>query len=126
MSVHKPRSTWVKNTGRGGGGTWLFQRLTGLFVAVILLSHFCINHFVGGGDVSYEVVRERLSSPMYKMLELGFLWFALWHGLAGVWVVVADYVKHHGWRVFLYGLMVLGGTLLGALGTYTIVAFPFK
>lgn len=124
--TQKIRSTWVRNTGRGGGSNWMFQRLTGLFIMIVILSHFAINHFHGSGEVSYEVVRARLSSPLYKSIEIGFLLFALWHGLSGLWVVAADYIKHHGWRTFVYATIVLGGAAIGCLGALTILSFPYN
>jgi len=117
---------WFRNTGRGGASLWFFQRVTGLFIIIMILFHFCINHFVGTGRITYETVTARLSHPLWKCFDLAFLAFALWHGLAGVWAVAADYVSNHGWRLFIISVMVLFGGTLGALGMVTILGFPFK
>jgi len=116
---------WVKNTGRGGALTWLLQRVTGLFIVLMILLHFWINHLVGTGEVTYETVFRRLSHPLWKCFDMAFLTFALYHGLAGVWVVAADYVKRDGWRTFVYIAIVFAGIVLFCLGTITIVRFPF-
>jgi len=116
----------VRNTGRGGALTWFLQRVTGLFIVLMILLHFGINHLLGTGDVTYDIVRQRLACPLYKAFELAFLSFALYHGLAGVWVVAADYVKKDGWRLFVFTALILGGLCLFALGTYTIISFPYN
>ncbi len=120
------QSMWVRNTGTGGSRTWLFQRLTGLFIVLIILLHFGINHLIGTGEVTYDVVANRLSNPLWKCFDMAFLTFALYHGFAGVWVVVADYVQTNSWRLAIYSALILSGILLYALGTITILGFPFK
>ena len=122
--AHRKQSTWFRNTGRGGSLTWFLQRATGLFIVLMILFHFGINHLVGGGEVTYEVVYNRLSHPLYKVLEMSFLTFALYHGLAGLWVVAADYVKNEGWRMLVFGALILAGAVLFLLGSYTIITFP--
>lgn len=124
--MERLQSTWVRNTGQGGASTWLIQRLTGIFIVVIILVHFGINHLVGSGDVTYQAVQARLSSPLWKCFDMAFLTFALYHGLAGVWVVACDYVRNSGWRLFIYSSIVLFGACLFGLGALTIIGFPFK
>lgn len=121
----RTQSMWVRNTGAGGARTWLLQRLTGIFIVLMILLHFGINHLVGSGVVTYDVVANRLSNPLWKCFDMAFLTFALYHGLAGVWVVLADYVNKNGWRLFIYSALVLGGVALYALGAITILGFPF-
>jgi succinate dehydrogenase / fumarate reductase, membrane anchor subunit len=120
------KSTWVRNTGQGGAWTWLFQRLTGIFIVVIILLHFGMMHMSGGGEITYKVVAARLSNPMWKCFDIAFLVFALYHGLAGAWVVASDYVKNSGWRMFIYSSLTLVGVGLFSIGAVTIIAFPFK
>ncbi len=109
--------------GDSGMRRWFFQRITGIFLVVLLLVHFTIMHFIGTGETTYQTVASRLASPLWKTFDLAFLVFALYHGLAGLWVVVDDYVHKDGWRIFIYSLIVLGGALLLALGALTIITF---
>ncbi len=122
----RAQSVWVRNTGRGGAALWLLQRITGIFIVLMILIHIFINHFVGTGQVTYEAVMARLSNPLWKCFDLAFLAFALSHGFAGLWVFFADYINNHGWRLFIISALVLAGGALGALGAVTILGFPFK
>jgi succinate dehydrogenase / fumarate reductase membrane anchor subunit len=110
-------------TGDSGTKRWFYQRITGIFLVVLLLIHFTIMHFIGTGETNYQAVAPRLASPYWKTFDLAFLIFALYHGLAGLWVVVDDYVHKDGWRIFIYSLIVLGGALLLVLGALTIITF---
>jgi succinate dehydrogenase / fumarate reductase membrane anchor subunit len=110
-------------TGDSGTKRWFYQRITGIFLVVLLLVHFTIMHFIGTGETDYQTVAPRLASPYWKTFDLAFLIFALYHGLAGLWVVIDDYVHKDGWRIFIYSLIVLGGALLLVLGALTIITF---
>ncbi len=110
-------------TGDSGTKRWFYQRITGIFLVVLLLVHFTIMHFIGTGETTYQAVAPRLASPLWKTFDLAFLVFALYHGLAGLWVVIDDYVHKDGWRIFIYSLIILGGALLLVLGALTIITF---
>ncbi len=110
-------------TGDSGMKRWFYQRLTGIFLAVLLVAHFTIMHFIGTGEIDYRTVAQRLSSPYWKTFDLAFLVFALYHGMAGLWVVIDDYVHKDGWRIFIYSVVVLAGVLLLIIGGLTIITF---
>lgn len=110
-------------TGDSGTKRWFYQRITGIFLVVLLLVHFTIMHFIGTGETNYQTVAPRLASPYWKTFDLAFLVFALYHGMAGLWVVIDDYVHKDGWRIFIYSLIVLIGALLLILGALTIITF---
>lgn len=110
-------------TGDAGIKRWFYQRITGIFLVILLLVHFTIMHFIGSGETNYQTVAPRLASPYWKTFDLAFLVFALYHGMAGLWVVIDDYVHNDGWRIFIYSLLVLVGAILLILGTLTIVTF---
>ncbi len=103
-----------------GALSWFLQRITALYLFVFLIAHFVIMHFVGTGEVTYETVAPRLSSPLWKAGDLLFLVFALYHGLNGLWQVLEDYTKSRGLRLFLYSLILTIGIILLVVGTVTI------
>jgi succinate dehydrogenase hydrophobic anchor subunit len=60
---------------------------------------------------------------MWKTLEMGFLAFALFHGINGIWMILADYV-HRSWlRVILFSILCVGALTLFVLGAVTILPF---
>jgi len=110
-------------TGDSGTKRWFYQRITGIFLVVFLIAHFTIMHFIGTGKIDYQTIAPRLASPLWKTFDLAFLVFALYHGMAGLWVIIEDYVHKDGWRIFIYSLIILAGTLLLIIGGLTIITF---
>lgn len=103
-----------------GAIAWFLQRVTAIYLFVFLIAHFVIMHFVGTGEVTYETVAPRLSSPLWKAGDLLFLIFALYHGMNGVWQVLEDYVRSRSLRLFLYSLVLTLAIVLLVVGTITI------
>lgn len=116
----------VRETVRSGGaGGWLFQRISGVVLAVVLVVHFFVQHFSAGAakGINYASVAARLSQPWYKAFAMLFLAFALWHGMYGLWLVIEDYV-HTSWkRMLLYGLLWTAGIVALGLGAITVIPF---
>ena len=112
-----------KTSGNSGAFAWFYQRITGIFLFVILLLHFTIMHFAGTGDVTFDVIKDRLADPYWKMLDLSFVVFALYHGLNGIWMAIQDYIHSEGWRTVIYTLLVLLGLFLFFLAAVTLIPF---
>ena len=112
-----------KISGNSGAFSWFYQRITGIFLFIILLLHFTIMHFAGSGDITYNTVMARLKDPFWKMIDLSFVVFALYHGLNGIWMGIQDYVRNEGWRTVVYTLIVVGGLFLFFLAAVTLIPF---
>jgi len=109
-----------------GSWRWLFQRISGIALLAMLLTHFGVTHYFPGGEVTYQKVALRLSQPEWKFFNLTFLVLAIYHGLNGGWTILEDYLEK-GWpRVTLFGVILIAGLSLLVLGTLTIVAFQPK
>ena len=98
-----------------GAFHWLFQRISGIFIAVILAIHLGAVHF-GSSPVD-------LGSPTWKVFHLLFLFLLLYHILNGVWLMIEDYVRTPWLRVSLYGLIWTVGGVFLILGFVTLVPF---
>ena len=98
-----------------GASSWLFQRISGILIAVILVIHLGAVHF-GASPVD-------LGSPFWKFFHLGFVILLLYHILNGFWLLVGDYVKTHWLRVSLYGISWIVGIAFLILGFVTLVPF---
>ncbi len=106
-----------------GALRWLLQRVSGIVLLVVLFLHFGVTHYFPGGEVTYQNVVARLSHPFWKLLNMTFLVLCLYHGLNGGWSILEDYLEKAWLRVTLFGLLLVGGLILMALGTLTIVSF---
>ena len=108
----------------GGIYGWLFQRISGVVLIILLCAHFIIMHYFADGEVSYDIVKERLANPFWKTFDMTFLSLALYHGLNGAWSVVQDYFPKPVVRIIVFSFLCCLGLILLVLGTITIV--PFK
>jgi succinate dehydrogenase / fumarate reductase membrane anchor subunit len=110
----------MRQTGSYG---WLFQRLSGVILFVLLLVHFVLMHYLGGEKKMYADVVRRLSNPHWKTFDLVFLGLGLYHGWYGVWGIVGDYVRNGAVRILSLVLIVTAALVLFSLGLVTILAF---
>jgi succinate dehydrogenase / fumarate reductase, membrane anchor subunit len=112
-----------ENVTSGGAVLWLFQRVTGVYLAVVLFAHVWLLHYLLREDLSFAAVSDRLATPLWKTIDISFLVVALFHGLYGLWIVLEDYI-HWGWaRIFLYSAISLAALVALVLGILTILPF---
>ena len=107
----------------GGGLSWLFQRLSGVYLLAIILIHFWFIHYAGNGELTYQSVAARLATPFWKTLDVSFLLLALYHGLNGIWAIAQDWVKRDGLRMLIYGVIVVVAFIFAVLGMITVIGF---
>ncbi len=103
-------------TSNGNGSFhWLFQRISGILIAIILVIHLGAVHF-GASLVD-------LGSPSWKVFHFAFVVLLLYHIVMGFWLMVEDYVRTHWIRISLYGLAWVVGLVFFILGFVTLVPF---
>ena len=109
----------------GGILLWFLQRLSAFFLLILLLGHFYFLHYYQEGFVTYEKVAARLASPHWKVLDITFLIFAMFHAMNGLWTVVVEYVHDEKrQRIFRAAFLLVGIVFLGvglfSIGTFTV------
>jgi succinate dehydrogenase / fumarate reductase, membrane anchor subunit len=105
--------------------SWLFMRLSGILLLFLAVGHVLIMHVLETGveRVNFDFVVERWSSPFWRTWDWMLLSLALLHGLAGMRVIILDYVRRPGWRlVWNWTFGVVGFTLF-VLGTVIVFTF---
>lgn len=107
---------------RSGTFNWLFQRISGVALATILGLHFVVMHLISRGVYDYRIIMERMASPAWKAMDICFLVLALYHVMAGVTLVIDDYVHRAGWRNLLYVLNWLLALFLLMYGTMIVLS----
>src|SRR5919106_3224212 len=83
--------------------TWFFMRISGLILVFLVLGHFTIVHLIDGGidRVDFAFVSGRWASPFWQTWDWLMLTLGLLHGANGMRVIIDDYVRADGKRLFL-------------------------
>ncbi|HEY3736629.1 MAG TPA: succinate dehydrogenase, hydrophobic membrane anchor protein [Jatrophihabitans sp.] len=104
---------------------WLFMRISGVVLVVLVLGHLFIMNILDGGvqRVNFAFVAGRWSSPFWQVWDLLMLWLAMIHGTNGLRTIINDYTRRDGTRVALKGLLYTATTITIALGTLVIFTF---
>ncbi len=76
--------------------------------------------------ITYEKVITRLSNPFWKLFNILFLVFGLYHGFNGIFNIIDDYIRHRGARlslisiswVVLFLLLIQGSLTIFTAGAY--------
>jgi succinate dehydrogenase / fumarate reductase membrane anchor subunit len=104
---------------------WVFMRLSGLLLVVLVFTHLFVNAFIDGGvqRISFAFVAGKYASPFWQVFDLALLWLAQLHGTNGLRVIINDYAERDGTRFWLKMLLYTTTTLIIALGTLVIFTF---
>lgn len=113
-----------------GAFFWLFQRITGVILAIFLFTHVKVLHwdfnFASQGLLDFSFVIERLQGNVgWLIFYFLFIISALFHGLNGLWAIVLDFRPARGVQlVWLTILWAVG--LLTAYYSFTTLSSFFK
>ena len=104
---------------------WVFMRLSGLALIVLVLGHLLIMNILDGGvqRINFAFVAGRWSSPFWRTWDLLMLWLAELHGTNGLRTVINDYAERAQSRFWLKMLLYASATLVLTLGTVVIFTF---
>jgi succinate dehydrogenase / fumarate reductase, membrane anchor subunit len=98
-----------------GAFNWLFQRISGILILIILLIHLGAIHF------GFNIVD--LGTPAWKVFHLFFVGLLLYHIMNGFWILIEDYVETRWLRLSLFSITWIVGVVFLILGFVTIVPF---
>jgi succinate dehydrogenase / fumarate reductase, membrane anchor subunit len=105
--------------------SWLFMRISGLALVVLVLGHLFIMNILDGGvhRINFGFVAGRWASPFWQFWDLAMLWLAQIHGGNGLRTVINDYARKDATRFWLKVLLYVSMVLIVSLGTYVIFTF---
>ena len=105
--------------------SWIFMRMSGLLLVVLVLGHLLIMNILDGGvqRVNFAFVAGRWASPFWQTWDLLQLWLAMLHGTNGLRTVINDYAERDGTRFWLKMLLYSSSILVLTLGTLVIFTF---
>jgi succinate dehydrogenase / fumarate reductase membrane anchor subunit len=104
---------------------WVFMRLSGVVLLVLVLTHLFVNLLTGDGihQVDFAFVAGKWASPVWQVVDLVMLWLAMMHGTNGVRTIVNDYAERDSTRLWLKAILYLSFVVVTTLGTLVIFTF---
>lgn len=104
---------------------WLFMRLSGVVLVVLIFGHLFTNLMVGGGvkAIDFGFVAGKWADPVWMFWDLAMLWLAMLHGTNGVRTIINDYAEKPATRVWLKGILYAATVVIVILGTMVIFTF---
>lgn len=103
---------------------WLYMRLSGVLLVVLIFGHLLVNLFLGEGvnQIDFAFVAGKLADPFWIVYDMLLLWLALIHGANGMRTIINDYSRGRLRLVFLVALA--GATIvLLVLGSLVLTTF---
>ncbi len=94
-ALQTPRSRRQLVTNNFEKNAWLFMRLSGIVLVVLVLGHLFIMNILDGGvhRINFAFVAGRWASPFWQIWDLLMLWLAMLHGANGMRTIINDYAK---------------------------------
>ena len=132
-NIESPRSgriapEYTRNKSKGGNFemlAWLFMRLSGIVLVVLVFGHLFVNLMVGEGihAVNFGFVAGKWADPFWQIWDLVMLWLAMLHGANGVRTIINDYAEKDGTRFWLKNVLYAATVVIIVLGTLVIFTF---
>jgi succinate dehydrogenase / fumarate reductase membrane anchor subunit len=108
-----------------GSTGWVIQRITGIVLVVVMISHYILMHYNPESGHSYEAVLARMQSSWYRVLDLTFIVLGMYHGLNGVWGIFRDYKLKPWQSITVFSLILVLGLAFTLWGIKTILDIPY-
>lgn len=104
---------------------WIYMRVSGAVLVVLIFGHLIANLFVGEGirAIDFGFVAGKWANPFWQAWDLGILWLALIHGTNGMRTLVNDYAEREWVRKSLVVTLWSVCAVLVLLGTLVVFTF---
>ena len=132
-TIESPRSGRIAPQYRRSSGSkgnfemiaWLFMRLSGVVLVVLIFGHLFVNLMVGEGihAIDFGFVAGKWADPFWQVWDLAMLWLAMLHGSNGVRTIINDYAEKDSTRRVLKTLLYVASAVVVVLGTLVIFTF---
>lgn len=104
---------------------WIYMRVSGVLLLVLIFGHLFVNLMTGDGihQIDFAFVAGKFATPFWQWWDVLMLWLALIHGANGMRTIVNDYVTHERTRTVLVWALWLSAAFLILLGTLVVFTF---
>jgi succinate dehydrogenase hydrophobic anchor subunit len=101
---------------------FLMQRISAIALLVFLTIHMIVVHYPPF-HIDFSQIIQRMDQPIWKAIDIAFLFAVLIHALAGTYVVLTDVERFNKQKRVLAGLAIAIGIVAFIYGTMTVLAF---
>jgi succinate dehydrogenase / fumarate reductase membrane anchor subunit len=128
-TIDAPRSPYTRTPKKRGANWekwgWIYMRVSGVVLVVLIFGHLFVNLLVGEGvnALNFAFVAGKLSDPFWQVWDVLLLWLALIHGGNGMRTLVNDYAMQPLTRGILKSALLAAVVILLVLGTLVIFTF---
>ncbi len=98
------------------------QRISAIALVIFLTIHMIVVHYPPF-HIDFSRIVERLADPLWKGIDIVFLFFVLMHALTGAYMVLTDLERVNAYKRVLAIVAVVIGIGAFIYGTQTILAF---
>lgn len=98
------------------------QRVSAIALLIFLTIHMMVLHYPPF-HIDFTRILERMADPLWKAIDIAFLFFVLVHALSGTYAVLTDFDVVSRARKFLAVAAAILGVAAFVYGAATILAF---
>jgi succinate dehydrogenase hydrophobic membrane anchor protein len=98
------------------------QRLTAVALLVFMTIHMIVVHYPPF-HIDFSIIAERMVNPVWKAIEILFLFSVLLHGLAGAYVVLTDYKQVSKFKTIIAAVVIVVGIAAFIWGSMTVISW---
>jgi succinate dehydrogenase / fumarate reductase membrane anchor subunit len=98
------------------------QRLSAIALVVFLTIHMIVVHYPPF-HIDFSRIVERMADPLWKGIDIAFLFAVLVHALTGAYMVLTDIQQVNTYKRILAGAAIVIGVVAFIYGAATVLAF---
>jgi succinate dehydrogenase / fumarate reductase membrane anchor subunit len=98
------------------------QRISAVAMVVFMTMHMIVVHYPPF-HIDFSIILERMQNPVWKVIEILFLFFVLVHALSGAYAVLIDYENVARYKKLIAVIAMVAGIVGFLWGTLTVLAW---
>jgi succinate dehydrogenase hydrophobic anchor subunit len=98
------------------------QRISAIGLVVFLFLHMIVMHYPPR-ELNYSNILDQMENPLWKGIEISFLFFVMVHALTGAYAVLTDYDFLAKYKRVITALLLLAGSVAMYWGATTVLSW---
>ncbi|MFC1936373.1 hypothetical protein ACFLYP_01765 [Chloroflexota bacterium] len=98
------------------------QRLSAVALLVFMILHMVMMHYPPR-HIEYSNIVAQMENPVWKFIEICFLFFVMLHALTGSYAVLLDYQRISKYKTMFAALLLVAGVVAFYWGAKTIMSW---